>query len=110
SLRPLRDILTWIDRGRVTDPDTLEAVLLKLGRDLKRATFRKGSGFFSKEFTRESVMAAYESFQQALEQFRLASGVLLACQLQHEMQSLVQEYADLKARTGRLDFVDLLVL
>lgn len=109
SLRPLRDLLAWIERGGVTDPDTLEAVLLKLARDLKRV-FRKGSGFFSREVPRQSVIAAYESLQTALEQFRIQSGVLLACQLQHEMQSLVDEYQQLKSRTGQLDFGDLLLL
>ena len=110
SLRPLRDLLGWIDRGRVSDHDTLEAVLLKLGRDLKRGGFRKGSGFFSTELSREAVVSGYESFQQCLEQFRVDSGVLLACQLQQEMRPLLDGYADLKRRTGRLDFVDLLLL
>jgi ATP-dependent exoDNAse (exonuclease V) beta subunit len=110
SLRPLRDVLAWMDRGRVTDPDTLEAVLLKLGRDLKRGGFRKGSGFFAREYPRETVVAEYEALQNALEQFRRESGVLLACQLQHEMRSLVETYTDLKTRTGKLDFVDLLLL
>ncbi|HET8549752.1 MAG TPA: UvrD-helicase domain-containing protein, partial [Bryobacteraceae bacterium] len=108
SLRPLRDALAWIERGRVADYDTLEAVLLKLSADL-RSGFRKGSGFFSREVTREEVVRSYENFQTVLEQFRLEAGVLLACQLQQEMQSLVTEYTDLKARTGRLDFVDLLL-
>jgi ATP-dependent helicase/nuclease subunit A len=109
SLRPLRDLLAWIERGGVSDPDTLEAVLLKLGRDLKR-NFRKGSGRFSHEFTREAILRASEALQASLEQFRIDSGVLLACQLQSEMQSLIQEYTDLKTRSGKLDFVDLLLL
>jgi len=110
SLRPLRDVLAWIDRGHVTDSDTLEAALLKLGRELKRNVFRKGSGFFSHQVTRESVVAAYETLQDEIRQFQVDSGVLLACDLQREMQSLVFEYKQLKARTGRLDFVDLLLL
>ena len=109
SLRPVRDTLGWIERGRVLDPDTLEAVLLKLGRDLKR-DFKKGRGFFSKEVSREAMLAAIETFQALLEDFRLKAGVLLACQLQREMQPLVREYQQLKARTGKLDFMDLLLL
>ena len=57
-LRPLREMLGWIERGRVTDLDTLEAVLLKAGRDLNKSQFRKGRGFFSDEYTRESVVVA----------------------------------------------------
>jgi ATP-dependent exoDNAse (exonuclease V) beta subunit len=109
SLRPLRDTLGWIERGRVTDTDTLEAVLLKLGRDLKR-NFKKGKGFFSNEVTREAMVASVESFQGAMEEFRISSGVTLACELQQEMRPLVAEYQDLKARTGKLDFMDLLLL
>lgn len=108
SLRPLRDLLGWIERGRVTDHDTLEAAVLKLGRDLNSG-LKKGRGFFSDEFSRESVIAAYEELRDSLEQFRTDSGVLLASQLQLEMQSLIDEYQNLKARTGKLDFTDLLL-
>jgi ATP-dependent helicase/nuclease subunit A len=109
SLRCLRDVLGWIERGRVTDLDTLEAVLLKLGRDMKSGSFRKGRGLFSDEFSRESVFSTYESLRDSLEQFRTDSGILLASQLQHEMQSVIDEYSDLKTRTGKVDFVDLLL-
>lgn len=108
--RPLRDTLAWIDRGRVSDPDTLEAVLLKLGRDLKPGSFRKGSGFFSDAVTRDSVVRAYEAFRISMDQFRRASGILLACELQREMSSLLEEYSSLKSSSGKLDFVDLLLL
>src|SRR5439155_5066071 len=58
----------------------------------------------------EAMLAASEAFQAVLDQFRLSSGVVLACQLQQEMQPLVQEYQQLKTRTGKLDFMDLLLL
>lgn len=109
SLRCLRDVLAWIERGQVRDSDTLEAVLLKLGRDLRAASFRKGRGFFSDYFSRELVNGAYEALCGSLEQFRVDSSILLASQLQHEMQSLLEEYANLKMQTGKLDFVDLLL-
>ncbi len=77
SLRPLRDLLGWIDRGRVCDHDTLEAVLLKLGRDLKSGSgFRKGSGFFSTEFSARDRGFRLPVVSACLEQFRVDSGVL----------------------------------
>ncbi len=109
SLRCVRDVLSWIDRGRIADGDTLEAVLLKLSRELKPTSFRKGRGFFSEGFSRESVISAYEELRDSLDQFRTDSGILLACQLQHEMRSLIDEYTELKIKTGKLDFVDLLL-
>jgi ATP-dependent helicase/nuclease subunit A len=109
SLRCVRDLLAWIDRGQITDAGTLEAVLLKLGRDLKSTSFRKGRGFFSECFSRESVIRAYENLRDSLDRFRTASGILLACQLQQEMQSLIDDYTSLKAKTGKLDFTDLLL-
>ena len=109
SLRPLRDVLTWIERGRVSDYDTLEAVLLKLGRALTPQSFRRGRGFFSDDFSREAVLEGFDGLCTSIDQFRIDSGVLLACQLQQEMQSLIDEYTNLKARTGKLDFVDLLL-
>lgn len=109
SLRPLGYMLSSLERGRSSDVDTAEAMLLKLGRDLKPGSIRKGRGFFSDQFSRESVISAYEELRNSIEQFRMDSGILLVCQLQHEMQSLVDEYTDLKARTGKLDFVDLLL-
>ena len=109
SLRCLRDVLSRIERGRVADADTLEAILLKLGRDLNSSKFRKGRGFFSEDFSRESVLSAYDDLSTSLEQFRTDAGILLACQLQHEMQSLIDEYTTLKTQTGKLDFIDLLL-
>jgi ATP-dependent helicase/nuclease subunit A len=87
----------------------LEAALLKLGRDLRPGSFKKGRGFFSDEFSRAAIISAYEGLHDSLEQFRTESGVLLASQLQLEMQSLIDEYQNLKAQTGKLDFTDLLL-
>ena len=112
SLRPLQQMLTWLDRtegSRKTDYDTLEALLLKLQRDVKR-NFRKGSGFFADGVRREDVLTSHQRLLQSLEEFRQRAGADLAAELRAEMQDLVDRYTELKARAGKLDFVDLLLL
>ncbi len=75
SLRPAQQLLTWIARtqeSRSKDYATLESLLLKLQRDLKRDT-KKGSGVFSETVRREDVLAAREKLFQLLEEFRVVT-------------------------------------
>ncbi len=112
ALRPVQQMLTWLARtgsGRRKDYDTLESLLLKLQRDLKR-DIRKGSGFFADAVRREDVVASRERLFQSLEEFRVRAGADLAAELRGEMQGLIDGYQALKARAGKLDFVDLLLL
>ena len=112
SLRPLQQLLTWLARTEGTprrDYDTLESLLLKLQRDLKRDP-KKGSGFFSDTVRREDALAARERLLAALEDFRVRAGADLAAGLRAEMQDLIDGYRELKHRAGKLDFVDLLLL
>jgi ATP-dependent exoDNAse (exonuclease V) beta subunit len=112
SLRPLQQLLTWLARTEGTrrnDYDALESLLLKLQRDLKRDT-KKGSGPFSETVRREDVLARRERLLQALEEFRVCAGADLAAELRSEMQDLIDGYQALKARVGKLDFLDLLLL
>jgi ATP-dependent helicase/nuclease subunit A len=112
SLRPLQQMLTWLDRtqgARKADYDTLEALLLKLQRDVKKDS-RKGSGFFADGVRREDVLDSRQRLLHSLEEFRQRAGADLAAELRAEMQDLVVRYTDLKARAGKLDFVDLLLL
>jgi ATP-dependent helicase/nuclease subunit A len=117
SLRPLQQLLTWLDRGagaqenanRRKDYDTLESLLLKLQRDVKRDP-RKGSGFFAEGVRREDALASRARLLESLDGFRRRAGADLAAELRAEMADLVDLYASLKARAGKLDFVDLLLL
>jgi ATP-dependent helicase/nuclease subunit A len=111
ALRPVQQLLTWLSRSdalRRRDFDTLESLLLKLSRDLKRDS-RKGSGFFAEGIRREDVLASRERLLASLEDFRIRAGADLAAQLRAEMQDLVGYYTGLKDRSGKLDFVDLLL-
>ena len=112
SLRPVQQLLTWLARtegARRNDYDSLESLLLKLQRDLKRDT-KKGSGPFSETVRREDVLARRELLLQALEDFRVRAGADLAAELRAEMQDLIDGYQAMKAHVGKLDFLDLLLL
>ena len=113
SLRPAQALITWIERSEATtrkrDYDTLESLLIKLLRDLKRDT-KKGSGFFARDVPREQVVAAREGLLTSLGAFRDAADADLAAGLRDEMWDLVERYDRLKRRAGKLDFLDLLLL
>jgi ATP-dependent helicase/nuclease subunit A len=111
SMRPLSDLMGWIERaqGGPPDYDTLEARLLKLERDLKRDP-KKGSGNFAPGISRQQVLDAREALLLELGTFRVDSGADFAAALNAEMQDLVGAYTDRKLRAGKLDFLDLLAL
>ena len=113
SLRPAQGVVTWIQRAEATtrarDYDTLESLLIKLLRDLKKDN-KKGAGFFSSTVPREQVVAAREQLAQNLERFQIAADDDLAALLRGEMWDLVERYDALKRAAGKLDFVDLLIL
>jgi len=112
SMRPLSDLMAWIERSRGAGPadyDTLEARLLKLERDLKR-DFKKGSGNFAPAVSRQQVLDAYNALLRELDGFRIDAGADFAAALNTEMRDLVRSYTDRKLRAGKLDFLDLLLL
>jgi ATP-dependent helicase/nuclease subunit A len=112
SLWPARALVTWIERAetaRARDYDSLESLLIKLIRDIKRNP-QKGSGFFAEGVPREQVVQARQQMLDQLEAFQQAADADLAAILRGEMWDLVDEYDRLKRRAGKLDFVDLLLL
>jgi ATP-dependent exoDNAse (exonuclease V) beta subunit len=105
SLAPARALA---DSTSPLDADALESSILKLGRDLRRDT-RKGSGVYSDRMPRETLLAKRDDVMRWIEEFRRRADADLAVALREEMRSLVDEYEDRKQRTGKLDFVDLLI-
>ncbi len=111
-LAPVRWLAGWIDRatragsreGR--DYDALEAMVLKLGRDLR--DLRKGSGAYG-EVAREELLAKREELMRWIGEFRRRADADLAAGLREEMRGVVDEYESRKERAGKLDFVDLLI-
>lgn len=72
SLRPVRDLLTWIQRSeaaRSRDHDTLESFLIHLLPDLRK-NMQKGAGFFADGLSREQVLQAREQLLAELEDFQ----------------------------------------
>jgi ATP-dependent helicase/nuclease subunit A len=112
SLRPAQALITWIERSEAAGPrdyDSLESLLIKLIRDIKRNS-QKGSGFFAEGVPREQVLQARQHLIHQLETFQCAADADLAATLRNEMQELVEQNDKLKRRAGKLDFVDLLLL
>ena len=109
ALAPARELVTWVARaGPRLDYDTLEALLIKLLRDLNRDK-RKGRGPFGNGISREEVLKSREALLRQLASFQEQANADLAAQLQADMQDLVDAYEDRKRSTGKLDFMDLLI-
>ncbi len=104
SLRPLRDL-----NSGPADYDSLEARLLKLERDLKR-DFKKGSGNFAPGVSRQQVLDARDALLRELAAFGRNAGADFAASLRDEMHDFVAAYTARKKRSGKLDFLDLLLL
>ncbi len=96
------------DEMRHRDYDELEAMLIRLARDLHRYHTR-GPKKFSAQYARDDVVTAANRLLSNLDQYERHAGADLAALLQLEMRGLVDTYEQMKARAGKLDFVDLLI-
>jgi ATP-dependent helicase/nuclease subunit A len=106
--RSLQCVVDFESRLRRSDYDHVEGLLLSLSQDLRDV--RKGyNKSFSSKYSRDEVVAAKDQLCAALEEFDRKAGADLASLLQAEMQGLVRIYEELKARSGKLDFGDLLI-
>jgi len=109
ALAPVRELSSWIERSVDNlDKDTLEALLLKLQKDVNKNK-PKGRGPYSESVRREDVLAVRHDLFQHIDLFRRRADADLAALLQAEMQDLIIAYEELKQRAGKLDFVDLLL-
>ena len=92
---------------RPRDHDALEAELATLFRWYEWKP--KGYGtLYAPNLTRGDVIAQRDSVRAVLEQFLQDANADLAACLHAELRPLVEEYERIKARTGKLDFLDLL--
>ena len=105
GLQPVR---LMVQGAAAHDPDSLEAAVLKLGRDLRR-DLKKGSGDYGGGVGREDLLNRRDELLRWIEEFRRRADADLAAELREEMSGLVEEYNQRKRRQGKLDFVDLLV-
>ena len=103
GLQPVR---LMVQGAAAHDQDSLEAAVLKLGRDLRRDT-KKGSGDYGGGVSREDLLNRRDELLRWIEEFRRRADADLAAELREEMSGLVDEYNERKRRQGKLDFVDL---
>ncbi len=92
------------------DYDGWEARLVDLSRDRNFSKARHGRGpGYRQGVTRARVIEALDALRAQLDQFRLDADADLAALLQQELAGAVAQYEELKARSGGLDFLDLLL-
>jgi ATP-dependent exoDNAse (exonuclease V) beta subunit len=94
---------------RPRDHDGVEADLVDLCDAARDFTRLKGRGRYADSVTREEVLASAEALREALQDFKRDADADLAALLHGELANATQRYERLKLRTGRLDFVDLLL-
>ena len=111
SLKPLREFrvrtFQYLNQEQ-PDYDTLEALLVRLSREIVKDT-RKGSGPFAEGVTRDQALIVRHELVEAVTHFARRADADLAAVLREELQDLVNEYDRLKHRAGKLDFLDLLI-
>jgi len=95
-------------RGR--DWDGLEAELIALTRVSGRIHWKwKGFRKFREGYSREDLLARRDTLFIRLKAFNAAAGADIAPRLRDELWEAITTYEDLKARAGRLDYLDLLL-
>lgn len=106
--RVSREIRT-AEAERARDHDGVEAALVDLG-SYRFARVRKGYGkTYGDGVSREQVLEAHRELVAPLREFVRDADADLAALLHVELRETVERYERLKLRTGRLDFLDLLL-
>jgi ATP-dependent helicase/nuclease subunit A len=90
------------------DPDGLEAELRGV-RSWKEWKWKGSGNLYGPDLTRADVLTARQAALDAVRLFLDDADADLAACLHDELQPLVAEYERLKARAGKLDFLDLLI-
>ncbi len=92
------------------DYDGWEARLVDLSRDRNFSKARHGRGpGYRQGVARARVIEALDALRAHLDRLRLDADADLAALLQQELAGAVAQYEELKARSGALDFLDLLL-
>jgi ATP-dependent exoDNAse (exonuclease V) beta subunit len=113
SLQELADFVDEVERReavRGRDHDDLEAMLTFFARPRKWHSSGRASGTGStEEFPKEQLIERRDALRKNLDEFLARSGADLAPRLRDELWPVIERYEHLKARSGCLDFTDLLL-
>lgn len=108
--RQVSDHIRAGERTHPRDYDGLEAEFVFLGRQGDFCKFdRKGTLNYGAGVTREDVFAKHEVLVAAVKQYAQYADADLAALLHSELRNSLGAYEEVKVRTGRLDFLDLLL-
>jgi ATP-dependent exoDNAse (exonuclease V) beta subunit len=100
--------VTRLDAVRGRDYDLLESDLRSIARR-RSWTWRGGQRTSFGDIPRDRVLAQRDQAKANLDAFIRASDADLAPLLHHALQAPIRAYEVLKAKAGRLDFLDLLI-
>ncbi len=100
-----------LDDDTPADYDGWEAGLVDLSRDRVLANLKQGRGSTYRDgVTRDHLVSTLTDLRARLDQFRMAADADLAALLQQELRGALERYAEMKAKAGALDFLDLLLI
>jgi ATP-dependent helicase/nuclease subunit A len=111
-LRALSENISSAERARSRDYDGLEAMLVQIATDSRYERVRaprKGGTQYNLRVKRDDVLALHGQLFGEVDAFVRDSGSDLAALLQIELAETVALYQALKERSGKLDFLDLLI-
>lgn len=111
-LRALSENIRTAERSSPRDYDGLEATFVQIasdGRYERAREPRKGSTQYNPQVTRDDILALNTQLFADVDAFARNAGSDLAALLQLELGETVGLYQALKERTGKLDFLDLLI-
>lgn len=107
--RDLSGYIHTVEKSRKRDYDGLESQLIELGKAWDFKIKLKGPPKYGDGLSRNQVIGAHEALITALQQFAILADADLAGLLRTELRQSIAIYESLKSRTGKLDFLDLLL-
>jgi ATP-dependent exoDNAse (exonuclease V) beta subunit len=108
--RQVSDHIRASERTQARDYDRIEAEFVFLRRQGDFCKFdRVGTRSYGAGISRDDVVAKHEVLVAAVKQFAQSAEADLAALLHAELRDSITAYEELKVRTGRLDFLDLLL-
>jgi ATP-dependent helicase/nuclease subunit A len=112
AVRALSENIRTAERSRPRDYDGLEATVVQIATDRgydRVRNPRKGRAQYNPQVKRDDILALHVDLIAGVDAFVTDAGSDLAALLQVELGETVSQYQSLKERTGKLDFLDLLI-